>query len=126
MTECPDNLWLHFFPGLMERWQEECRLVEERYSLFRAFAQAPFFGFRGIVARSGAQYNVTVAAEMDVYPKRRPWSFLTPAILGARENGKLCVDLAWSLESSRFTDVIEAVAAHVEAVHGASSSGERA
>jgi hypothetical protein len=68
LTGYPDNLWLHFVPGLVERWREECRLVEERYSLFWAFAEAPFFGFRGIAARSGAQYNVTVA------PRCTRWS----------------------------------------------------
>ena len=38
MNEGGDNLWLHLFPGLPERWREERRLVEERFSLFRAFA----------------------------------------------------------------------------------------
>jgi hypothetical protein len=56
-----------------------------------------------------------------MYPKRQPWAFLTPAILGARENGKLFVDVTWSPQTSRFVDVIGAVAAHIEAVHGASS-----
>src|SRR5450759_3318156 len=56
-----DYAWLYWCPGLtLERWQEECRLVEERFSLFRPFAESPFFGFRGIVARSGSAY-VTVA-----------------------------------------------------------------
>lgn len=40
--------WLYWCPGLtLERWQEEYRLVEDRFSLFRSFAEAPFFGFRG-------------------------------------------------------------------------------
>jgi hypothetical protein len=57
--------WLYWCPGLTpERWQEECRLVEERFSLFRPFAEAPFFGFRGIVSRSASIYNITVAAVM--------------------------------------------------------------
>ena len=114
MTEYPDDLLLHLFPGLPERWREECRLVEERFSLFRAFAEAPFFGFRGIVSRAGCEYRVSVTAEMDVYPKHRPWAFITPTILGARENGKLCVDVPWNPQASRFTDVIGAVIAHVE------------
>ena len=105
MNEGGDNLWLHLFPGLLERWREERRLVEERFSLFRAFAKAPFFGFRGIVARSGAEYRVTVAAEMDFYPKHQPWVFLTPTILGACESGKLCVDASWDAQTSRFADV---------------------
>jgi hypothetical protein len=57
---------------------------------------------------------VSVAAEMDMYPKHRPWVFVTPTILGAHENGKLCVDVAWSAEISRFADVIGAVIAQVE------------
>jgi hypothetical protein len=114
-----DCAWLYWCPGLApERWREECRLVEERFSLFRVFAEAPFFGFRGIVSRAGCEYSVTVAAEMDMYPKYQPWVFVRPTILGARENGKLCVDVAWSAEISRFADVIGAVIAHVEAVHG--------
>jgi len=33
--------WLYWCPGLtLERWQDECRLVEDRFSLFRSFAEA--------------------------------------------------------------------------------------
>ncbi len=72
-------LWLYWCPGLtLERWQEECRLVEERFSLFRPFAEAPFFGFRGIVSRSASIYNITVAAEMDMYPKYVALGFCHP------------------------------------------------
>ena len=53
----------------MERWREERRLVEGRFSLFRGFAEAPFFGFRGVVSRAGCEYHLTVAAEIDFYPK---------------------------------------------------------
>jgi hypothetical protein len=114
MIEDHDCAWLYWYQGLtLERWQEECRLVEERFSLFRSFAEAPFFGFRGIVARSGSEYRVSVAAEMDMYPKYQPWVFVTPTILGARENGKLCVDVSWNPDS-RFADVLGAVIAHVE------------
>jgi hypothetical protein len=116
LTDYPDNLWLHLFPGLLERWREECRLVEERFSLFRAFAEAPFLGFRGIVARSGSEYRVTVAAEMDFYPQRQPWVFVTPPIAGANADGKLSVDVSWSPEGSRFAGVVGAVIAYVEAV----------
>jgi len=113
-----DCAWLYWCPGLtLERWQEECRLVEERFSLFRAFAEAPFLGFRGIVARSGSEYRVTVAAEMDMYPKYQPWVFLRPTILGAREVVKLRIDVSWQREISRFADVTAAVVAYVEAVH---------
>jgi hypothetical protein len=85
--------WLCWFPGLTRRrWEKECQLVEERFSLFRPFAEAPFFGFRGIVARSGCEYRVTVAAEMDMYPKYAPWAYITPTILGSRQDGKLWVD----------------------------------
>jgi len=109
-----DCAWLYWCPGLtLERWQEECRLVEERFSLFRAFAEAPFLGFRGIVARSGSEYRVTVAAEMDMYPKYQPWVFLRPTILGAREDGKLSIDVSWQREISRFADVTAAVVAYV-------------
>ena len=52
-----------------------------------------------------------------MYPKYVPWVFVTPTILGAREDGKLCVDVDWHRDST-FGDVIGAVVAHVEAVHG--------
>jgi hypothetical protein len=58
--------WMYWCRGLtQERWREECRLVEERFSLFRSFAEPPFLGFRGVVARAGCEYQVTVAAEVD-------------------------------------------------------------
>jgi hypothetical protein len=48
LSEHHDYAWLYWCPGLaLERWREECRLVEGRFSLFRSFAEAPFFGFRG-------------------------------------------------------------------------------
>jgi hypothetical protein len=126
MIEDHDYAWLYWYSGLtLECWQEECRLVEDRFSLFRSFAEAPFFGFRGIVARSGVEYRVSVAAEMDMYPKYHPWVFVTPTILGAREDGKLCVDVAWSPGTSRFADMIGAVIAHVETVHRTSAGTER-
>jgi hypothetical protein len=107
-------LWLYWCPGLtLERWQEECRLVEERFSLFWPFAEAPFFGFRGIVSRSASIYNITVAAEMDMYPKYVPWVFVTPTILGAREDGKLCVDVDWHRDPT-FADVIGALIAYID------------
>src|SRR6266852_4677857 len=124
MIDYPDNLWLHLIPGLLERWCEECRLVEERLSLLRSFTEAPFFGFRGIVSRAGCEYRVTVAAEMDMYPRFQPWAFVTPTILGAREDGKLSVGVAWSPVTSRLADVIGAVIAHVEAVLGGSAGTE--
>jgi hypothetical protein len=115
MIEDHDCAWFYWYPRLtLARWREECRLVEERFSLFRSFAEAPFFGFRGIVARSGVKYHVSVAAGMDMYPKYQPWVFVTPIILGAREDGKLSVDVSWSPETSRFADVFGAVTAHVE------------
>jgi hypothetical protein len=58
------------------------------FSLFRAFAEAPFFGFRGIVARSGSEYRVTVAAEMDMYPKYQPWVYVTPTIAERIASGR--------------------------------------
>jgi hypothetical protein len=58
---------------------------------------------------------------MDMYPKYQPWVFVTPTILGAREDGKLGVDVTWNPGTSTFADVIGAVIAHVEAVHGTSS-----
>jgi hypothetical protein len=118
-----DSLRLHLFPGLPERWREECRLVEERFSLFRAFAEAPFFGFRGIVARSGVEYRVSVAAEMDMYPRFQPWVFVTPTILGAREDGKLCLDVSWNPDST-FADVIGATVLYIEGACGASAGAE--
>jgi hypothetical protein len=47
LTEERDCAWLYWCPGLtLAHWREERRLVEERFSLFRPFAEAPFFGFR--------------------------------------------------------------------------------
>jgi hypothetical protein len=80
--------------------------VEERFSLFRAFAEPPFLGFRGVVARSGCVYDVMVAAEMDFYPRYLPWAFVTPSVAGAREDGKLLMDLYWDREETRFGDVM--------------------
>jgi hypothetical protein len=120
-----DSLWLYWCPGLtLERWHEEYRLVEERFSLFRSFAETPFFGFRGVVARSGSEYHVTVAAEMDMYPRFQPWVFMTPTILGAREDGKLSVNVAWSPTTSRLADVIGATVLYIEGVCGASAGAE--
>ena len=97
--------------------------MEERFSLFRPFAESPFFGFRGVVSRSGCVYHVTVAAEMDMYPKYVPWVFVTPTILGAREDGKLCLDVGWSSDST-FADVIGAVVLYIEGVCGAANIPE--
>ncbi len=91
--------------------------MEQRFSLFQSFAEAPFFGFRGIVARSGSEYRVTVAAQMDVYPNHLPCVFVEPPLAGAKENGKLLIDLPWDLETSSFADVIRAVILYIEAVH---------
>jgi len=125
LIEDRDYTLLYWCSGLTrERWREECRLVEERFSLFRAFGEVPFFGFRGVVARSGSEYHVTVAAEMDRYPKYQPWVFFTPTILGAGEDGKLCVDVSWNPGTFMFADVIGAAIVHVEAVQGASSGTE--
>lgn len=125
MTEDHNCAWLYWCRGLTPtRWQEECRLVEERFSLFRSFAELPFFGFRGIVSRAGCEYRVMVAAEVDMYPKYQPWVFVTPTILGAREDGKLGVDVTWSTQTSRFVDEIGRVALYIEGVCGASSGAE--
>ncbi len=94
--------------------RRECRLVEERFSLFRSFAEPPFLGFRGVVARAGCEYDVMVAAEMDFYPQYLPWAFVTPSIAGAREDGKVLIDLPWDREGSRFADVIGAVITYIE------------
>jgi hypothetical protein len=106
--------WLYWCRELtLDRWQEECGLVEERFSLFWPFAEVPFLRFRGIVSRSGSVYSVTVAAEMDLYPKYVPWVFVTPTIPGAREDGKLCVDVGWRRDST-FADVIGAVITYID------------
>lgn len=62
---------------------------------------------------------MTVAVEMDMYPRHQPWVFVTPPVAGANADGNLSVDISWSPESSRFADVIGAVIAHVDAVHHA-------
>ena len=122
MTEDENLVWMFWCRGLtLERWREECRLVEERFSLFRSFAEPPFLGFRGVVARSGFEYRVMVAAEMDFYPQYLPWAFVTPSIAGAREDGKLLIDLPWNRNVSRFVEVIEAVIAYIEAAHRSSA-----
>jgi hypothetical protein len=111
LIEDRNSAWLYWYPGLtLDRWQEECRLVEERFSLFRSFAEMPFFGFRGVVARSGSEYHVTVAAEMDMYPKYKPWVYVTPTIAGANADGQLRVDVPWNPVASLFVDVVESVA----------------
>jgi hypothetical protein len=86
---------------------------------FGLLQRAPFFGFRGIVARAGCEYRVTVAAEMDFYPQYLPWAFVTPSVAGAREDGKLSLDLAWRPDSS-FADVIGAVVLYIEGAQRAS------
>ena len=120
MTE--NLLWLYWCPGLTpERWRQGCRLVEERFSLFRSFAEPPFLGFRGVVARAGCEYHVTVAAEMDMYPKYAPWVFVEPHLAGSKENGKLSIDLPWDRDTSFFVDVIGAVVMYIEGAHQTSA-----
>ena len=73
--------WLHWCPYLTpERWEEECRLVEERLSLFFSFVEMPFLGFRGVVSRGGTMYRVMIAADMDMYPALPPSIFVTPTV----------------------------------------------
>ena len=67
-----------------------------------------------MVAGSGCEYDVTVAAEMDFYPQYLPWAFVTPPIAGAREDGKLFIDLRWDRDASRFVDVIGVVIMYIE------------
>ena len=115
MIENRRDWWLYWCPYVtLQRWQDECERVEERFSLFRPFAEAPFLGFRGIVSRSGSAYHVTVAAEMDMYPKLPPWVFVSPPMAGAREDGKLCLDVPWNPETSTFATVIQAVVAYID------------
>jgi hypothetical protein len=74
----------------------------------------PFFGFRGVVARSGVEYHVSVAAEMDMYPKYKPWVYVTPTIADANADGKLSVIVSWNPSTSMFLDVVESVIRHIE------------
>ena len=67
-----------------------------------------------MVARAGCEYHVTVAAEMDFYPQYLPWAFVTPSIVGAREDGNLLINLPWDGEASRFVDVIGAIILYIE------------
>ena len=55
-----------------------------------------------------------MAAEMDFYPQYLPWAFVTPSIAGAREDGKLSINLPWDGEGDRFVDVIGAVVLYIE------------
>jgi hypothetical protein len=105
LNEGGDNLWLHLFPGAAGALAGGAPLVEERFSLFRAFAKAPFFGFRGIVARSGAEYRVTVAAEMDFYRSTSLGCSSRRRSSVRARTGKLCVDASWDAQTSRFADV---------------------
>ena len=62
LEDSSDFRWLHWCLGLtLERWQEEFRLVERRFSLFRPFAESPFFGFRGVVSRMAKRNGVKFA-----------------------------------------------------------------
>jgi hypothetical protein len=47
-----------------------------------------------------------IESEMDFYPQYLPWAFVTPSIAGARQDGKLLIDLPWDGEASFFVDVI--------------------
>ena len=91
--------------------------MEERFYLFRSFAEPPFFGFRGVVARAGCEYHVTVAAEMDVYQQYLLWAFFIPSIAGARKDGKLLINLPWEGVASFFAGVIGAVIIYIEAAN---------
>ncbi len=62
-----------------------------------------------------------VAAEMDFYPKYLPWAFVTPYVAGAREDGKLLIDLPWDQEESRFVDVIGALVLYIEGAQQSSA-----
>lgn len=50
-----------------------------------------------------------------------PWAFVTPSIVGAREDGKLLIDLSWDREASRFVDVIGMVVLYIEAASQSSA-----
>jgi hypothetical protein len=69
----------------------------------------------------GFEYWVMVAAEMDFYPKYLPWAFVTPSIVGAREDGKVPLDLAWDGEASSFVFVLGAVVLYIEGARRASA-----
>ena len=56
---------------------------------------------------------MTVAAEMDMYPRYVPWVFVAPPIAGATADEKLCLDVGWHRDST-FADVIGAVVLHIE------------
>jgi hypothetical protein len=62
--------------------------------------RVPFFGFRGIVAKSESVYWVTVAAEMDMYPRYVSWVFVGPSVARANKVGKLRVGVGWSSDSN--------------------------
>jgi hypothetical protein len=57
---------------------------------------------------------------MDMYPRSQPWVFVTPTIPGAREDGKLCLDVGWHRDL-RFAGVIGAVVTYIEGVCGAAN-----
>jgi hypothetical protein len=90
-----------------------------------AFRRVAVFRVRGIVARSGCEYRVTVAAEMDMYPKYMPWVYITPCVAGARDDGKLRIDVGWQGDSTFAdligADLIGAVVLYIEGVCGVST-----
>ena len=58
---------------------------------------------------------------MDFYPQYLPWAFVTPSIAGARQDGKLLIDLPWDGEASFFVDVIGVVILYIEAANRTSA-----
>jgi len=59
----------------------------------------------------------------DFYPKYLPWAFVTPCIAGAKENGKVSINLPWDGEASFFADVIGAVVLYIEGAKQTSCGG---
>ena len=66
---------------------------------------------------------MTVAAEMDMFPKYVPWVYITPSIAGATVDGKLCLDVGWHRDWT-FADVVGAVVTYIEGVCGAAKIPE--
>ena len=93
----------------------ECFTLESELAVYRCTSGRAEVGqgHRGVVGRFGSEYHVTVAAEMDTYPKYAPWVFVDPHIAGTNERGKLCSDVGCR-SGSKLVDVIGPVVAQIE------------
>jgi hypothetical protein len=111
LNEGGDNLWLHLFPwaagalagGAPARRGALLTLprVREGAVLRGPMDRGPIG--RGVSRDGRGGYGLLSEAPALGVP--------TPTILGARENGKLCVGASWDAQASRFADCVNATEA---------------